>query len=244
MKYKCKIVACLCAIVMALVILIFALQNDNNDTINAIHEKSASDTDISTIVYNGQEYYELYELSASRKDFNIPSDIYEFGDYIQFSSDRVDLEHFLDLLPPLESKNYSLPRNKFFVYKNDRKDHPTVIFKRDYGAGGPSDGWYYFIEGFDFQMPEIGKNTVSEIVLTDDIGNAVYSINNTDQVEPILSAILKREDIFPILQDCTEKQWVYLYVYYADFPFAQGIGWSDGQIFKYREAEENQGTVL
>lgn len=227
------------AIAVIIAIAIVTMMN-NNSKIENIVEKSYNDNPIGvTLNYNGKRYYELSDLSKYyfSQGKKLPNSINNFGEYNLFINERMDLAEYTTTLFPDDSR--WIEHNTYYIYKNDSKEHPIVIFEKNNTALGPSDGWYYFSEDFNFYMPTLETDFVSEVLLTDDTSHILWSTNHSEEITKIISALQTKSNICSLLNEHTDTQWTFLFVRYPNFPFAECIGKQDNGVFN-----ERQQTVL
>lgn len=231
------IIAVIIAVIIAIMIIIMV--NSNSQTEKVV-EKSYNDNPIeTTLYYNGKKYYELGNLSDyyASQGKKIPNSINNFGVYNLFVNERMDLSEYTAYLFPDDSR--WIEHNTYYIYKNDSKEHPIVIFEKNNMPLGPSDGWYYFSEDFEFQMPTVRTDLVYEILLTNDTSNILWSTNHTEEIKQIISALQKSENICCVLNNYTNVPWKFLYVRYSNNPFVENIGWQDNGCFILNNTGDN-----
>lgn len=196
---------------------------------------SKSYSDIYSFIYEGSQYYELEDLE---REFgtNVVLDsslaccpyrpyylVYEKKDETQYAQYAVNGRNLWN----------ASGADKFFEYENDSEKNVIFIEPSVPTPGGPSYGWYYIKEGFQF--PTVDKNKVSAILISD-----VYDASGgSDQIEiegyyytrldeklypQLISCIIEHKNYYELLPEKYKENT--LMVQYEDCPlFAEEIAW-------------------
>lgn len=195
-----------------------------NFGVNAVSKSYTTETQNAILTYNGKKYYNLQDfhkyITSESQTIQSPYSIQDFYPYELLETDRVHLKDFLDTLPKLETGYYYADKH-YYIFKNDAKDFPHIIFEENTFPGGPSDGWYYIAEDFDFVMPNIQKDEIIAFVIYDDSWNEIQRITDKAQIKDITQGILNKTDISPTLNNAGDC-WR-LYGVYSNCPFSQII---------------------
>lgn len=198
------------------------------EEINVIEHIDNDETHIDELIYNGHNYYECgsnYIRSNYDKVFannnvfpdNFPNSIIPYE-----LKKQIDLSICIEYLPELEKgQEYTMPKNKYFIFANDSITHPTIIYFYE-----DSDYYEWFVsEDFDFEMPTTETHEIVEIVLYGDYyNNVVAQITDASKINEIIEAKESGEDISQYVTTEEYGDWTYIYINYKDSPFSERIG--------------------
>lgn len=208
-----------------------------------LDKNSDSETGLTTIIYNGKTYYEQGDLSEYPhivNENNIPRTINDLEPYFLLNNDKRDLSEYLNLLTNLKKyQHYWIEPNRYFIYNTDIKESPLLIFEKNSSALGPSDGWYYFSEDFQFNnMPTIYNSQVKSVVLQD-FQNQNILVEIKDGTDEIIQCIKDRKNICTLFPNIDNKVGYLVFVQFWDYPLSLEIGLKREQsnVFYYRTAE-------
>lgn len=201
--------------------------------VNAVIKTYNSENHYATLVFNGIEYYSLKSypryITNDQESIQTSFSVEEFYPYQLLEVNRVAIEELFDRLPTLKNGYHYYTNEKYYIFENDSKVIPSIIFEKNTLPGGPSDGWYYVSKDFKFDMPTIEDDGIVAFVVYDNSWNEIKKITDEVQIKNIVQNIKFTSDLSTIL-NISEANWK-LYAVYLNCPFSQAI------------AVSNQGTV-
>lgn len=227
----------ICVLILVSIILgvgAFTYNNRGQVQKPAVEKSYDKDKGLTLLSYNGQTYYELDSLShyKAQNGISIPDSINDFEPYELRCAEQVDLKSYLNELSGEQGIHYYMQKDHYFIYDTDSWEHPAIIFEVNKTAAGPSDGWYYFVENFDFTMPTVTTGEIHTVLLMDNEFNVVWTIQNQDVIHDLIDMFYRKEDVREFLYGQTKENWSFLYVCYMGTPFIQRIC-NNVEMFEY-----------
>lgn len=197
-----------------------------------------------TLTYNSQTYY--YAQIVDTEDPKIIHNFWlDFFPYDLLSMRRIPLNDCVSSLPSLDNgAHYRKISKNYYIFENDSTEHPIVIFEKNTSAAGPSDGWYYFLEGYDFIFPILNKNEVEKFILLDShFSRIIAEIDDKTQIRNVITFIEEKRDLIGFLRQYADES-VYMYAVYKDTPWVQRIGAYENNEFVYARELENSFSLV
>lgn len=195
----------------------------------SIQEKQVENNiiNLASFVYNEEVYYELEDLrklGLYENTFTLDSE--SLSPYYLTGKKTNNLKYVAygkDIFSILCA-------DSFFMYENDFEKN--IIFIENKGPGGPSDGWIYIKEGYEFPTADV--NDISSIFITINNTNPnksnIVKINSNNYNE-MINAIKSHKD-FQNLLPC--EDWIALYIEYKNSPLTEKIAKNDDGVVNWQ----------
>lgn len=183
---------------------------------------------LTSFIYNGEKYYELEEL----RKIGVYNDTFELeNDYIYPYYFVEDMKSEVNYVTYDKSFFSILCADRIFEYQNDLER--SILFVENNNVSGPSEGWYYVKDEFEF--PNLNNDIVSSIFITTDMDTPnesnIIEIN-ADVYAEIISEIKEHGDFKEFLP---QREWSALYIKYSNSPLAERIARNDEGIIVWQE---------
>ncbi len=131
-----------------------------------------------------------------------------------------------------DSTEFRLEKDKYFVCKNDSIKAPIIIYKKNDSVVG-SHGWFYIRNDFDFILPNVNSHQIVEVFA--DWNPRTWDTTDAQVINEIKTAITKKANLIPIIDNYAGNSWSILYIRYDNSPFVQRIGWKENGEFVYED---------